>query len=734
MNNKTAVNIVGKADGKTGIGRHAVAFLNALKESFPTRFIDTRPGESDLGVIDEKVTKVNAFEGWLHGQGISIFTDVTCNGDWDKNWEKTPITDLKVIYTVFDSTAIPPNWIDIINNNFDMVLVPSRFLVDVYKSAGIFRPVFHLPLALDLGDFLRLEAPNYGGERPFRFGFIGSYEPRKNVEKLVDSFVRAFPLGDGSAVELRIHMALDFGGAKYLEEITEKGDQRIIITTGVLEKGDYLGLVEEIDCLVSLSKGEGYSIVPREFLAAGKPVALSDCFAHGEILMGAKTYGDNLVFAVESDLPVRGWFPQLSGGIHCGIQYDCYVPGVADVLRRIYAYRNFLFDESKVALRRRFASSFDQMSLNKLYESVVAPKFLGLDNADSIENGGIVSRDRNVLARYRKITGVEFESLGLHVKPSEPQKYVVIGNDGGFFSVYNRFVSYLAWTVSANPKSVVLPDWRIDAMQRHWHTDKFMSFCYGRPEDGNIWLKLFEPLPFSGVSEADYNDESSLYQGATLKDDYNEKNEPWLTYIHAYKLYKSPDFNRWRMWYHVYHDSFIKLRPKLARTIDNFYESRLKGYTVISAHVRHPSHGIEQPGARMPTVELFCEMIRETMLAEGLDRDKTRIFLATDQDTVVSVFQKEFGELVVYSSEATRTSEAQDEQFQSLDEKEKNREGHQIQHLTAADPARWSVRMAEEVLIDTYLLSKGNYFIHVTSNIATAVSFINPFLKMIYCE
>jgi hypothetical protein len=42
--------------------------------------------------------------------------------------------------------------------------------------------------------------------------------------------------------------------------------------------------------------------------------------------------------------------------------------------------------------------------------------------------------------------------------------------------------------------------------------------------------------------------------------------------------------------------------------------------------------------------------------------------------------------------------------------------------------------MAEDVLVDAYLLSKGSHFIHITSNIATAVAYMNPRIAMHYCE
>jgi hypothetical protein len=726
MKNNLPVNVVGKIDGKSGIGKHTEAFLYCLKDAFNVNFIDTRPEVSDHKFIPQGVS-VN--RPATSTDGISIFTDVTCNGWDDTNWGKTPATNLKYIYSVFDSTRIPVHWADIINNHYDAVLVPSKFLVDVYRKSKVQKPIFHLPLAIDLSPFIAKTPPILRQDRPFRFGFIGSLERRKNIDALAKAFNDAFSADDD--VELIIHCALNFFEDTALIDSIARKDPRIKFSSGALDSDQYQSLIDEIDCFVSLSVAEGFSIVPREFLAAGKPVALSDNFAHSEILSELSSCGEGLGFGIESDIPIPAVYDHVYGGGIFGIQYDVYQPSACLTLRRIFKMRHSLFDIVLVKKRRDWARSYDMERLKGLYRSIVFPSFVRRTTGNEFEFGGVSTCDANLLSR---LTGRNHSMALTEVIKPTPVKYVVIGNDGGFFSVFNRFVSYLTWATTENCQSVVLPDWRIESMKKHWNTEKFTSFCYGTPEDGNIWLKLFEPLPYKDYSESDYDNGDRLYQDAALKDDFNEKAEPWLTYIHAYKLYKSPGFQRWRHWYHLHLQTYVKPRQHIRDTVDAFYEKNLRGYTVISAHIRHPSHGIEQPGSRMPTVELFCELIQQLLSEKQLSRHKTKIFLATDQETVVDVVKERFEEMLVCSPDAARTSKAHDEKFNKLSHDEKMREGHQIQHLTAADPGKWSTKMAEEVIIDTYILAKGDYFIHVTSNIATAVSFINPSIQMVYCE
>jgi len=313
-----------------------------------------------------------------------------------------------------------------------------------------------------------------------------------------------------------------------------------------------------------------------------------------------------------------------------------------------------------------------------------------------------------------------------------PNKHVVLAHDGGFFSVLNRYVSVLAHELERDPSSIIIPDWRIEALVESLGTKTFNSFCYGTEEDGNIFTKIFKP-PFD-ISEELYNDSSFLRDDAYLRTDFNEKLEPYLTYIHAYKLYKRSDFQAWREMYHRHFVKHVSLNNELNSKIESFAKANFDGYFVVSAHVRHPSHSMEQPGGRLPTVEVFKEHIERQLKIARESQDKPiKLFIASDQESVIEYFQQHFSDILL-TTKATRATKMHDEIYESADTADKQKEGFQIQHIMASDSSSWSVEMANEVIIDTWLLSQTQVFIHITSNIATAVSYINPNVKMIYCS
>lgn len=220
-----------------------------------------------------------------------------------------------------------------------------------------------------------------------------------------------------------------------------------------------------------------------------------------------------------------------------------------------------------------------------------------------------------------------------------------------------------------------------------------------------------------------------------MRTDYNEKKEPSLTNFHAHKLYKRADFSSWRHWYNSCFIENIRLRNDLQFKIDDFYNKNLKDSFVIGAHIRHPSHIIEQPGLKMPSLEVFKKHIdKQLKIAKKIQSKIIKIFIATDQDSVITFFKKYYPKILITNHDSSRTNESQDSHFNSLVGKSKNKEGFQILHIIASNKNLWSKKMAEEVIIDAYILAKSDVFIHVTSNIATAVSYMNPNCKMIYCD
>ena len=55
-----------------------------------------------------------------------------------------------IAYSMFESTSIPRIWVKKLNQEFDMVVVPDPYLIEVYKNSGVTVPIFFVPLGVDL--------------------------------------------------------------------------------------------------------------------------------------------------------------------------------------------------------------------------------------------------------------------------------------------------------------------------------------------------------------------------------------------------------------------------------------------------------------------------------------------------------------------------------------------------------------------------------------------------------
>ncbi|KPF75186.1 hypothetical protein IP78_13815 [Brevundimonas sp. AAP58] len=606
------------------------------------------------------------------------------------------------------------------NVHFDGVLVTADFLRDVFKSSGVCKPLFHLPLALDLDRFLNLGPKKRGS--PYVFGAVGAYDFRKNVDLITETFEKAFGL-DNPDVALRLKLSYSLLGEEEAAKFAASWrGTNIQVVRGNVNEDDYLTFVRDIDCVINISRGEGYSIPAREAVAMGTPLILSDHFAHEDF-----SDLDSVAF-VKAEVPVPALYPQINERF-IGLQYMPHPQDVVAAFRRVYEQRDAY--AARALANRDKARRWTVADLRERYFSLVSPATVSLRGGpETITPSGISTSHEFFYRRAHQFYGdrVARSARNVELFRQRPAKTVVIGNDGGFFSLFNRYASYLVWEKDDDPDRVVLPDWRADSIGDFFGSDKFTSFCYASRTEGNGWLKLFKPSP--DVDDPSiYDDVDRLYDGAVIADGFNEYREPWLTYTNAYNLYQMPEFKRWRRWYNGIVSQHIIPLDNIQKRIDRNLAALGDGER-LAVHIRHPSHAIEQPGARLSHTEVYVRAINAYIAERKLKNP--RIFLATDQESTIEDMKRHFGSNLYFDTDVKRTSIDHDQSFEALDESERMREGHQIQHLTAADSRNWSSSMAAEVIADCYSLAGCEALFHIVSNISTAASYLNPDLEMVF--
>ena len=171
-----------------------------------------------------------------------------------------------VAYTTFESDRWPAHWVRELNSCM-MVLVPQAWVADALKASGCRVPIRVVPQAHKNP---RPERRAGQAPRPFTFGFLGVPVARKNL----DMIARCLP----PDTRLLVRAAWVPSGV-----VVPQGPSiRYLpgqMSDAVLDEQFW----SEVDCLVCPSAGEGYSMVPREAIAAGIPVIVSDIPAHADL-------------------------------------------------------------------------------------------------------------------------------------------------------------------------------------------------------------------------------------------------------------------------------------------------------------------------------------------------------------------------------------------------------------------------------------------------------------------
>jgi len=200
------------------IGRHAISFAETLiKNENNQIFIDQYWFDNFCYDEIEKnnlklffqTNSIDVIENHSNTEyDFLIYTGVLSHGTSDIQINRIVNlkAKIKICYPVFDGTVPPLEWIDIINNHFDICTSPSNYVAQNLLKHGVKIPCFGLHCAI-LNKELLEKWPNHDIKK-IRFGFIGAAEQRKNPIKVVEAFHRNF--ANNEKVELYLHCSYSF--------------------------------------------------------------------------------------------------------------------------------------------------------------------------------------------------------------------------------------------------------------------------------------------------------------------------------------------------------------------------------------------------------------------------------------------------------------------------------------------------------------------------------------------
>ncbi len=366
-----------------GIGRCTIGYLDILSNIYNVKFLPTREILS-LNDCPVNVQKIVNCRGSLNNKSkINIFTDnlfadVLMEEDLTKNIDEG---SLNWCLSMCESDKIPDAWVKKINAKFDAVLVPNTFHVETYKKSGVLKPIFVLPLKVYCDELL-LCKPKKKKDDEILIGSLGAFSYNKNFDAIIDSF--NIVCGKNKKYKLRLH---SYWYNNHYERLIEKIEklnlrEQVVITFGAMTSEDCLSFLKNLDCYVILSSGEGFSFTPREALALGLPVVISNNTAHKSIC------DTGLVYAVSCPIieKSQGEFVGLDTG-------NWFKVDLFDAAKQLKLALNETYNEELISKRKKYVTQYTGPELLELYKQLINPIGISLGNNNIITENGIITQD-----------------------------------------------------------------------------------------------------------------------------------------------------------------------------------------------------------------------------------------------------------------------------------------------------------------------------------------------------
>jgi glycosyltransferase involved in cell wall biosynthesis len=367
------VSIVGPIVMADGIGRQAVELAQVLAKKYRVQIQSKHVDKMDLpagirSMLKKKFgqpAKVTIVEEslWAPGEPLDRFFDGVDGHD-----------QIRYAYSMLESTRIIPEWVMMINLYFDAVIVPDPFLIDAYVKSGVHVPVFYIPLGVDIHNFLQAPLKQKKAKGPFVFASLGTAIDRKNHIMAIQAFAKVFGNNENACLYINCRNGTSETRQAIVEEIRKQNCSNIKYTELCLKKDAYLKFFRSVDCLLSVSKGEGFSIQPREAMALGIPAIVTDNTGQTTICKSG------LVKVVPSLIAEPCYY--FNREISSGERFNCTLEDCVAAIEDVYQNYNKYLDLGPAM--REWASAYDYSRLSSQYECLVSPKKVVLGDVNKI--------------------------------------------------------------------------------------------------------------------------------------------------------------------------------------------------------------------------------------------------------------------------------------------------------------------------------------------------------------
>lgn len=382
LNDLTVVSHINYADG---LGRISIGLIDLLKNDLKINCISSFIQESDLS---EDVKAIVYNPDKTAGTVSILFNPL-----WHYNnrmYEQVPKDTIRIAYSMLECSEIPSQWVRILNQQFDAVVVPDPFLVSVYENSGVTIPIFELPIGMNLDQYFNTPK-RVRPSKPFVFGTTVSCDDRKNCPLLIEAFAEEF--GDCEDVILKLNSR--FGNVKKCRDLIDfLGVKNVILTHKVLKNEAFINFLNSFDCFVNLSKGEGFSLCPREALALGIPCILTRNTAQITLC------DSGFVREVLSEIEEPADYGIIFGNQILGNFFNCSKEDVRRALRDVYENYSYYWQQAEKSYH--WLQQYQWKNLKRKYMSLIKPKRVLLGDRNIVGDEYLMTNSKKLKETYEK--------------------------------------------------------------------------------------------------------------------------------------------------------------------------------------------------------------------------------------------------------------------------------------------------------------------------------------------
>jgi glycosyltransferase involved in cell wall biosynthesis len=198
----------------------------------------------------------------------------------------------RICYFAWETSLVPPPWVQAINETVVEAWVPCEYLVDACVRSGVTVPLAVIPHAipvpaLDWKPKTKLTLP----EDRYKFYSIFQWSARKNPVGLIEAYYREFNGGEPVCLVLKTYKTNASLQEKQAvrDEITKlKASTKRSRTPPIILIDDLLGtdgvfaVHYHCDCYVTMTRSEGFGIPTFEAASMGKPLIIPNYSAFPE--------------------------------------------------------------------------------------------------------------------------------------------------------------------------------------------------------------------------------------------------------------------------------------------------------------------------------------------------------------------------------------------------------------------------------------------------------------------